>query len=123
MSRALLILIAALCLSACAPAGGGDPAPVVEQYLTAKVNGDADAISRLLCSAMEADLNREVSSFSSVTDASIKDMTCQRREGEDVVECSGQIVAAYGTENTTFPLTAYRVVQEDGEWKWCGEAG
>jgi hypothetical protein len=22
-----------------------------------------------------------------------------------------------------FPLETYSVVQEDGEWKWCGEAG
>ena len=34
----------------------------------------------------------------------------------------GRIVALYGTEETEFPLVSYRVVEEDGEWKWCGEA-
>ena len=35
---------------------------------------------------------------------------------------AGKIVALYGAQQTEFPLTTYRVVQEDGEWKWCGEA-
>ena len=49
-------------------------------------------------------------------------MTCTREGDSNVVTCTGQIVATYGTEQTSFPLTSYTVVQEDGEWKWCGEA-
>jgi hypothetical protein len=49
-------------------------------------------------------------------------MKCQRLDDSDIVQCDGKIVATYGTEDTEFPLTSYRVVQEDGEWKWCGEA-
>ncbi|MBZ0300058.1 MAG: nuclear transport factor 2 family protein, partial [Anaerolineae bacterium] len=118
----LLLIAALLLLGACA-ADVGDPAAAVERYLQAKVTGDASTVQALLCLSMEADLNREASSFSSVTDARIEDMTCQRVGSTDTVQCTGQIVATYGTEATTFPLTTYQVVQEDGEWKWCGEAG
>ena len=55
-------------------------------------------------------------------DVSIEDMACTSTEGSDIVQCTGQIVANYGAEDTSFPLSSYRVVQEDGEWKWCGEA-
>jgi hypothetical protein len=109
-------------LAACSTQGGGDPVRAVERYLTAKVEGDGETLRGLLCSAMEADLRREASSFASV-DAQLEGMTCTRSGDSDVVTCSGQIVATYGAEQTEFPLTSYRVVQEDGEWKWCGEAG
>jgi hypothetical protein len=49
-------------------------------------------------------------------------MACVFEEATSTVRCDGTIVALYGTEETEFPLTAYRVVQEDGEWRWCGEA-
>ena len=49
-------------------------------------------------------------------------MACTRQGDSDVVACTGKIVATYGTENTDFPLVSYKVVQEDGAWKWCGEA-
>lgn len=124
MIRTFLLLIAlSPILSACAPPDGGDPAEAVENYLQAKVEGDRDSLSQLLCLEMEADLSREASSFSSVTGVRIDNMTCEAAESGDVVTCSGEIVATYGTEDTSFPLTSYRVVQEDGEWKWCGEAG
>ena len=49
-------------------------------------------------------------------------MSCEQVAQSDVVTCQGKIVATYGTEDTEFPLASYRVVEEDGEWKWCGEA-
>ena len=119
---ALLILILAFVMAACA-SSAADPAQTVERYLQAKVAGDRTKVRELLCLPMEADLDREAASFSSVTDAKIEDMSCQRVGDSDVVQCTGQIVATYGTEDTNFPLTRYQVVQEDGEWKWCGEAG
>jgi hypothetical protein len=115
------MLIMLIVLTACAT--DGDPAEAVEQYLQAKVASDADALRRLLCTEMEGDLARETRTFESVTDVHIEDLNCARNTGGDTVTCTGQIVATYGTEQTTFPLSNYRVVQEDGEWKWCGEAG
>lgn len=119
----LMALLLPLLLSACAGGqGGGDPADAVEKYLTAKIAGDAEGVKALLCSAMEADLDREANSFAAV-DAELEGMDCQREGSTDVVRCAGKIVAVYGTEAMDFPLTAYAVVQEGGDWKWCGEAG
>jgi hypothetical protein len=118
----LLAMMAVFMLVSCGgSSGGGDPAKTVESYLQAKVKGDKDTLRGLLCSDMEKDLDREASAFSTVSEASIQDMLC-KLDGA-VVRCDGKIVAQYGTEQTEFPLTSYKVVQEDGEWKWCGEAG
>ena len=103
-------------------ADGDAAARTVERYLTAKVAGDAPTVQALLCSAMEKDLLRETESFTSVTDARIEGMTCTKETERDIVQCTGTIVALYGTEQTDFQLASYAVVQEDGEWKWCGEA-
>ena len=117
----LFFLIVLLALAACA-GGGDDPAVVVEKYLQAKVDSDADQIRALLCSEMEAVLERETRTFESVTGVELEDMSCQQNGESDVVRCTGRIVALYGTEETEFPLVSYRVVEEDGQWKWCGEA-
>jgi hypothetical protein len=47
-------------------------------------------------------------------------MQCTSLDGSKV-KCDGKITAQYGNEKNEFPLVTYRVVQEDGEWKWCGE--
>jgi hypothetical protein len=126
----LLWLLILLALAACG--GGGDEtaadpaARAVESYLTAKVAGDEDAIRAGLCSEMEAVLERELRTFESVADARIEGMRCAADNATaaspQTVRCTGQIVATYGTEDTTFPLAAYRAVEEDGVWRWCGES-
>lgn len=128
MKRALFVvaclmgLVLVGCGSGGGSAGSGDPAQVVTDYFTAKIAGDETAIRDLLCSEMESVLEREVHSFDSVSDASLENAACTFDEASSTVRCTGQISALYGTETTTFPLTNYRVVQEDGEWRWCGEA-
>lgn len=117
-----LALLLAL-LAACTSSGGaGDPAKVVESYLTAKVAADEAALRPLLCSAMEADLSVEATSFAGLG-GTLDGMKCARQGDTNVVACEGKITVTYGTENRDFPLTSYNVVQEDGQWKWCGEAG
>jgi len=107
-------------LAACGAADiAGDPADVVAQYVQAKVEGDADVIGQLLCSEMESNLQAEAASFSAVDNPRIEGLQCTA-DG-NVVSCEGEILADYGTGDEVFPLGAYRVVQEDGEWKWCGE--
>lgn len=98
-----------------------DPADTVQQYMQAKVDGDRDTLSSLLCAELESTLPREAQSFATV-DAVLEDATCERVGESNTVTCTGQIVADYGGENTEFPLTSYHVVQEDGVWKWCGES-
>jgi hypothetical protein len=126
MRRAGLIFsfVVALLLAACGGegAGAGDPAETVERYLQAKVESDAAAIQALLCSEMESVLDREVHTFDSVSEVRLEEAACEQEGDSSTVRCQGRIVALYGTEQTEFPLTAYRVVEEDGEWKWCGEA-
>jgi hypothetical protein len=128
MRRLILLLFVLLALAAC---GGGDQtaadpaARAVESYLTAKVAGDEEAIRAGLCSEMESVLERELRTFESVADARIEEMSCAADDpaaaSTQTVRCAGQIVATYGTEDTTFPLAAYRAVEEDGVWRWCGE--
>ncbi|MCU0497235.1 MAG: hypothetical protein MUF87_07790 [Anaerolineae bacterium] len=108
-----------LVLSACAATGEDAAARAVEQYLQAKVETNETEMRRLLCSPLESQLQLQMS-FASI-EARIEDMACQSR-GDNLVRCEGRIVATYGTEEQEFPLGAYGVVQEDGEWKWCGEA-
>jgi len=119
ISISALFLLLILLLAACG--GGGDPAQTVEDYLQAKVTGDADTIRALLCAEMEASLEREIQTFATVSGVELEGMACTYDEAGGRVSCDGRIVALYGTEETEFPLTNYRVVQEDGEWKWCGE--
>lgn len=121
MRLMLLALIMMLSLAACAETGDDGAVQAVEDYLQAKIEGDRDTLSRLLCSEMESSLDREALSFSTVTGAEIIGMSCEK-DG-DIVTCEGEIIATYGTNDQNFPLRSYRVVEEDGEWKWCGEAG
>lgn len=122
MRRVLLLLVGLLAFVACSAGGGGDPVTTVEDYLFAKVTSDVDQIRALLCSEMESVLERETRTFESVTGVEIEDMSCLQDGDSNVVRCEGQIVALYGAEETHFPLVSYRVVEEDGQWKWCGEA-
>jgi hypothetical protein len=121
MKKIIILLMSLLIITACTGAASGDPAATVEAYLQAKVDGDADTVRRLLCSEMESVWEREAGTFASVSGTRTEDMACTVA-GDDKVSCDGKIVAVYGTEETEFPLVAYRVVAEDGEWKWCGEA-
>ena len=95
---------------------------VVLQYLQAKIEGKKDTLQSLLCTSQEANLDREASSFSGVK-AHLENAVCKKDANANTVTCGGAIVADYNGENTNFPLTKYNVTQEDGQWKWCGEAG
>jgi hypothetical protein len=118
----VLLLLIMLFVVACSSSSGSDPAQTVEKYMQAKADANADTIRQLLCSEMENLFERESRTFESVTGVHIEGMSCQQVDDSQVVSCQGTIVATYGTEDTEFPLASYRVVEEDGEWKWCGEA-
>src|SRR5262245_48923925 len=103
------------------PAAGGDAAAkAVETYLTAKVKVEEAGVRQLLCSEKEKDLQTEATTFLGVTEPKLEGMKCTSI-GDNKVKCDGKITAQYGNEKNEFPLVTYRVVQEDGEWKWCGE--
>ncbi len=119
VSLLLMGLLTAI-IAACGGQSGSGGAAAVENYMQAKVEGDADTIRTLLCSEMEQFAEREIHTFDSVEGVRLEEMSCHDAAA-GIVECSGKIVARYGAEDTEFPLTAYRIVEEDGEWKWCGE--
>ena len=121
MKFSVLLLLLLLVLVAC-ESGPGDPAVAVEEYLQAKVASDIDEIRANLCAEMESVLERESRTFESVSGVELVGMSCQQDGDQPVVRCEGAITALYGTEETEFPLVSYRVVEEDGQWKWCGEA-
>lgn len=121
MLKRLTFLTTFLLLLIACSTGAAPPGPVVEQYMEAKVTGDTDTIQQLLCSEMEQFLERETMTFASVQGVRIENMSCQQVGETDTVTCEGEIIAQYGTEENVFPLASYRVVQEDGEWRWCGE--
>ena len=123
MKKLIVVLMLIMLLAAaCSSSSGSDPAKIVEKYMQAKADADADTIRQLLCSEMEYVFERESRTFESVTGVHIEGMSCQQAGDSQVVSCQGTIIATYGTEDTEFPLASYRVVEEDGEWKWCGEA-
>ena len=122
----LTMVLVSLVLAACGgaqsavPSGDDAAAKAVEAYLTAKVKVDQEGVRKLLCSEKEKDAETEATTFLGVTEPKIEDMKCAS-SGDNKVKCAGKITAQYGTEKNEFPLVTYRVVQEDGEWKWCGE--
>jgi hypothetical protein len=117
----VIFILLSITLVSCSGGETTDPVRVVERYLQAKVDGDAETIRLLLCSEMESDWQREARTFETVSDVAMQDVVCQRRGAENVVVCQGKIVANYGAEQSEFPLGAYLVVYEGGDWKWCGE--
>lgn len=123
--KKILVMLAFVVLlaAACSSSSASDPAQTVEKYMQAKADADAATISQLLCSEMENVLERESRTFESVSGVHIEDMACEQIGESQVVSCQGSIMATYGAEDTEFPLASYRVVEEDGEWKWCGESG
>jgi hypothetical protein len=121
MTKFVVLLMSILVITACNSVRSDDPAATVESYLQAKIDGDANTVRRLLCSEMESVWEREAGTFASVSGVRAESMACTYT-GDDRVSCEGEIVAVYGTEETEFPLVNYRVVEEDGQWKWCGEA-
>ncbi len=101
--------------------GGGDPAAqAVLRYLEAKAAADRDGVRAVLCSSMESQLDIEALSLSGLN-ARLEGASCTTDAGGATVTCTGVIVAEYGTETRELPLSQYNVVQEDGEWRWCGE--
>lgn len=116
------VLLLGLILSACASDQTADQA--ILNYLQAMLDGDESRVVSLACAEWEAQANVQVSSFGSL-DASLEDASCEVNgtDGDYTrVVCSGHIAVVYGEEEEKLPLGNYRAIQEDGEWKMCGEA-
>ena len=115
----MVIGIVAACDQATTPAN-----EVVLSYLQSLVEGDADGLRGLSCASLEADAEARASSFASV-EASLEEAVCtvDGMDGDFTrVTCTGDILVLYGEEENRLPLASYRTIQENGEWRFCGEA-
>ena len=100
------------------------PEDAVTGYFEALVAGDETVARSLSCAEWESIAATRITTFASL-DARLEGMSCtaagEATEGGTRVTCEGNIVATYGTEDTELPLGTYRVVQEGGSWRMCGE--
>jgi hypothetical protein len=121
-TRFVILLIFLVSLAGCSQSGG--PVAAIESYLRARVESDSNKLRVLSCAEWEAQAMIQADSFKSM-DAKIDTMTCSE-SGTDgdatLVACEGKIITTYNGESREWPLGKYRAVQEDGEWKMCGEA-
>ena len=122
-SAAVAVLsLLVLLLGGCSQAG--DPGAVTLKYLQARANADVEAIRSVSCAAWEGKAVAEADSFRSMN-AKLDNVSC-KQSGTDgdaaLVTCSGQITTTYNGEDRGRPIPGYRLEQEDGEWKVCGES-
>ncbi len=126
--RYLIVLIATfvfIFLTGCSASSASATAPkIVEAYLQALVDRDANKMTNLSCAAWESQAKVEYDSFTAVKLA-LKDLACKEAGSEGdarFVSCSGSIVASYGNEDLPIDVAGqtYKVVQESGEWRVCG---
>lgn len=120
----LLVGLILILLTSCA-SGSGDPDAVIEQYLTALVEGDNALSVNLSCSSWEENARAEGASFEGV-EVALDGMSCSTVSEDGniaVVFCNGDIVFSYaGGEDEVIPLSRrnYALKLEGGEWRMCG---
>ncbi len=120
----LVLLLAALLLSACGASSNEGAAKAVEAYYQAVVSKNAEKAVSLACSDWETNAQMDVDSFQAV-DAQLKDFSC-KVSGTDgdytLVSCEGEIAMSYNGEAQSLDLSAqtYQVVQQGGDWLFCG---
>jgi hypothetical protein len=121
LKGAVLVFVVA-CLTACA-ADGETAAQAAEIYLQARTAGEEQTVRQRLCKAQEMNADQEVMTFSGL-EAQTEGLVCTvvdaLPDGQKVA-CTGEVIVSYGGEPERFPFVSYRMVQEDGLWKWCGE--
>lgn len=118
----LLLPIILIILAGCAPES--DPADTIIKYLEARIAADTEQLRELSCAEWESQAELQAASFQSI-DARLEDASCTTngtQDGMTLVECTGKIAYDYNGERNERELTSYLAVQENGEWKMCGEA-
>ena len=120
----LILILTGVLLAACGQSSAGEPAKTVEAYWQALVAKDSAALSNLSCVDFEQEALTTMDSFNAVS-VTLNDLACTTTSTEGdaaVVDCTGTIVASYGTENLTINLAdhSYSAVKEGGDWRMCG---
>lgn len=98
---------------------------VVEDYLLALTQHNAEAAYALACDAWVDQVAMDLGSFSSV-DAVFDDVVCTTTEAtadEALVTCSGALLVTYDGDTRRLPLsgTTYRLRWDSQTWKLCGQ--
>jgi hypothetical protein len=119
----LLMCIVVLLFSACGQVK--DPAAkAVEDYLTALVNKDANAISVRSCADWESNAQLELDSLQAVT-TRLENPACATTSTDGTtmqVSCQGKIIATYNNEDQQLDLSVrvYQVVKQGSDYLVCG---
>jgi hypothetical protein len=102
----------------------GDPAAIIEAYLTARVASDAGTLQSLSCNAWRGQAGLQADSFRSM-EARLEGMACTQDGGDEqtaFVTCAGKIITTYNGQTREWALGRYRLIQEGSGWRMCGEA-
>lgn len=119
----VVMCIAITLVSSCGKAA--DPAAkVVEDYLSALVNKDANVLSALSCANWESNALLELDSLQAVA-TKLENLSCTSTGTDGTttqVICQGKIVATYNSEDQQLDLSVrtYQVVKQGGEYLVCG---
>jgi hypothetical protein len=126
MKRRMIVVItlcASILLVSCA--GSSSPAAVVEAYYNALVAGDAPTLTQLSCADWEQQSKLMLDSFTGVK-ARVDSIACSEQENDGssvAVNCTGKIIATYGTEDQEINLsnTTFLLQKQGNEWLVCGQ--
>ena len=119
----LLLVGASLVMASCA--GSPSAAATVESYYKALVAGDAASLTQLSCADWEQQSKLLLDSFTGVT-ARLENIACTELENDGssaAVNCSGKIIATYGTEDQEIDLstTTFLLEKQGDSWLVCGQ--
>jgi hypothetical protein len=120
----VIMFIFSQSLLACSQNPTSQAPSAVENYYKALIDKDYNRMVSNSCAAWESQAKTDFDSFAAVT-ATLMDIHCEttsQENNDQIVACSGKIVANYGNESLEIDLSKqnYLVVQESGEWRMCG---
>jgi hypothetical protein len=116
----IMLFIAACDTGGASPSGSDEVGTMVQQYLQARVDSDEAKLREMTCAAQEVSIPVHASSFRG-REGKLNGVTCTF-DGTSTVSCTGTIDVTYDGEVKQLPISKAAVTQEDGIWKWCGEA-
>ncbi len=131
----ILIVVLLFTLTACS---GNAPAKAAKEWLTAASIGDGATTLKLTCQQYQTDVQTMslltagvgmlggmagIDTQSAEVDLSdIEFETVSKNGGTAVVRVEGQMITSLMGAAMPQPLNmSFKMVKEDGEWKWCGE--
>lgn len=100
------------------------PEAVVYRYLEARTRTNSADMQALSCAKWDSQALVQSQSFRAMN-AQLQNVSCMAStpEGDAVtVSCEGVIRTVYNGQTRDWAISGYSLVQEEGEWRICGEA-